>query len=380
MSPSFHQRLRPLLLYVLIAVGCVFLWRWSKQSEPATPAKRAPQTREARARPAPAPREDLGAAERNTIQIFNAVSPSVVSVANRGLVRDLFGFQVYEVPQGAGSGFIWDKEGHVISNYHVVHRASAVTVTLRDGTTYDAKLVGVDPDHDIAVLKIDAPPDTLVPVTSGSSRDLQVGQKVLAIGNPFGLDTSLSVGIVSALGRTIDSMSGRRIHDVIQTDAAINPGNSGGPLLDSAGRLIGINTAIISPSGAYAGIGFAVPVDTVRRIVPQLIESGEVRRAGLGVQIVPDHIARKSGVEGVPILLAIPGGAAAQAGLQGLRQTRSGQVQFGDILVAVDDTPVTCNDELLAILDRLNAGDRVSLTCVRDGKRRSVDIVLQELR
>lgn len=355
------------------------LWR---STLPRVEEKRGHTEPAGAALPAPEPAlkgDDLGSVEQNTIHIFERASASVVSVANRAMVRDLFGFQLYEIPRGAGSGFMWDRDGHIISNYHVVHEASAITVTLRDGASFEAQLVGVDPDHDIAVLRITAPADSLVPLSVGTSGGLLVGQRVLAIGNPFGLDTSLSVGVVSALGRSIVSMTQRRIHDVIQTDAAINPGNSGGPLLDSAGRLIGINTAIISPSGAYAGIGFAVPVDTVRRVVPQLIKHGRVRRVGLGIQIIPDHMSREWGVDGVAILRCLPGGAAAACGLRGLRQSRRDGVVLGDILVGVDGEQIHGNDDLLAVLDRHEAGDTVSVTYKRDGEEDTREIVLQHL-
>ena len=355
------------------------LWR---STLPRVEEKRGHTEPAGAALPAPEPAlkgDDLGSVEQNTIHIFERASASVVSVANRAMVRDLFGFQLYEIPRGAGSGFMWDRDGHIISNYHVVHEASAITVTLRDGASFEAQLVGVDPDHDIAVLRITAPADSLVPLSVGTSGGLLVGQRVLAIGNPFGLDTSLSVGVVSALGRSIVSMTQRRIHDVIQTDAAINPGNSGGPLLDSAGRLIGINTAIISPSGAYAGIGFAVPVDTVRRVVPQLIKHGRVRRVGLGIQIIPDHMSREWGVDGVAILRRLPGGAAAACGLRGLRQSRRDGVVLGDILVGVDGEQIHGNDDLLAVLDRHEAGDTVSVTYKRDGEEDTREIVLQHL-
>ena len=321
--------------------------------------------------------DDLGADERRTIEVYRTASASVVSVANKALVRDFFGFQVYEVPQGAGSGFVWDDQGHIISNFHVVYGASAVSVTFKDGTGYDAEVVGVSPDHDLAVLRIQAPAAALAPLAVGASRGLQVGQRVLAIGNPFGLDTSLSVGVVSALGRTITSMTGRRIPDVVQTDAAINPGNSGGPLLDSAGRLIGVNTAIVSPSGGYAGVGFAVPVDTVKRVVPQLIQYGKPRRAGLGIQVVPDHIAQEYGIDGVAVLSVAPGGAAARAGLRGMRQVGRARVQGGDVLVEVDGRPVHTMDDLLDALDRHDVGDAASLVFLRDGQRLTAEATLQ---
>ncbi len=321
-----------------------------------------------------------GAEEERTIAIFEQVSPSVVSVANRALMRGgFFGLQIVEVPGATGSGFVWDRKGHIISNYHVVHNASAIDVTMRDGTTYAAHLVGVDPDHDLAVLRIEAPADSLRPVSLGASRNLRVGQRVLAIGNPFGLDTSLSIGIVSALGRTITSMTERRIYDVIQTDAAINPGNSGGPLLDSCGAVIGINTAILSPSGAYAGVGFAVPVDTIARLIPQLVEHGRANRAGLGVRLVPDHISRKSGVEGAAILDVVRGGTAAQAGLTGMQRGPAGRWIFGDVVVAIEGTRVTCVDDLLSVLDRLKVGDSVALDVKSGQRERSIQLELQSV-
>lgn len=317
--------------------------------------------------------------ERRTVEIFERVSPSVVSVANRALVRGgFFGLTLYEMEQGAGSGFVWDKRGHIISNYHVIHKASSINVTLRDGTTYEARVVGVDPDRDLAVLKIEAPDRVLVPVDVGASQDLRVGQMALAIGNPFGLDTTLTVGVVSALGRTITSMTDRKISDVIQTDTAINPGNSGGPLLDSQGRLIGVNTAIVSPSGAYAGVGFAVPVDTVKRIVPQLIEHGRVRRAGMGVELLPDHMSRRSGVAGVGILSVLPNGPAARAGLEGVRQLRGG-LYFGDIIVSVADVPVASTDDYAAVMDECKGGETVKVVVLRDGREREVRVTLQDL-
>jgi S1-C subfamily serine protease len=300
-------------------------------------------------------------------------------VANKALVSDFFGLEVYEIPQGAGSGFVWDTEGHIVSNFHVVHRASALSVTFPDGSSFEATLVGIDPGHDLAVLRVKAPAEKLVSVELGSSAALRVGQKAFAIGNPFGLDTSLSAGIVSALGRTMTAMNGQTIHEVIQTDAAINPGNSGGPLLDAAGRLIGVNTAIVSTSGGYAGVGFAVPSDTVRRIVPQLISRGRASRAGFGIRLVPDHLTRQSGVSGAAILQVVPGGAAERAGLRGVARDRGGRLRFGDVVTALDGSPVRSNDDLTALLDRMSVGDRARLTCRRDGRDREVEVTLHDL-
>jgi len=325
------------------------------------------------------PRGGKAASDNEAIEVYKSVSPSVVAVANNALVRrGIFSFQLYEVPQGAGSGFVWDKKGHIVSNYHVVYEASTLTVSFPDGTRYDAKLVGVAPDYDLAVLKIDAPPEKLTPVSLSPSRDLQVGQRVYAIGNPFGLDTTLSSGIVSALGRTITSMTDRKIYDVIQTDTAINPGNSGGPLLGSSGKLIGVNTAIVSPTGANAGIGFAVPSDTVARVVPQLIEKGHVTRAGLGVQLVPDHVTARAGIEGVAVFAIYDRTPAASSGLAGLSVSRNGDLVFGDIIASVNKVPVRTIEDLQAVLDPLKPGDRVALTVQRAGKTRNLSLTLVE--
>lgn len=325
------------------------------------------------------PQVERSATESKATEVYKRVSPSVVSVANNALVRSgLFGFQLYEVPQGAGSGFVWDKKGHIVSNYHVVYQANTLTVTFPDGTRYNAKLVGIAPDYDLAVLLIDAPPEKLTPVTVAPSRDLQVGQQVYAIGNPFGLDTTLSAGIVSALGRTITSMTERKIYDVIQTDTAINPGNSGGPLLMGSGNLIGVNTAILSPSGASAGIGFAVPSDTVSRVVPQLIEKGRVTRAGLGVQLLPDHVTARAEIRGVAIYAVFEQTPAAAAGLQGIGVNRLGDLVFGDVIAAVDKVPVRTIEDLQAILDPRKPGERVTLTVVRADKTRELALPLVE--
>ncbi len=324
--------------------------------------------------------EALCAEERSRIEVFKRASPGVVSVANKAIVQDFFTARIYEVPQGVGSGFVWDKQGHLVSNFHVVYRASAIRVTLHDGSVYEAEVVGADPDHDIVVLRINAPPERLTPLPLASSRNLQVGQTVLAIGNPFGFDTSLSMGVVSALGRNIQSMTGRTIYDVIQTDAAINPGNSGGPLLNSSGRVIGMNTAIVSPSGAYAGVGFAVPVDVIRRIVPQLIARGVAQQAGLGLQLVHPIVAQRLGVEeGLVVLRTQPRGPADRAGLQGLRKNRRGQIEMGDILLEAAGRRLRTADDLMAVLDQCQAGEWVELLIRRGSTLRTVQVQLLEL-
>lgn len=307
--------------------------------------------------------------EKNTIEIFQRTSPAVVFITSLVLRRDFFTLDVFEIPKGTGSGFIWDKVGHIVTNYHVVEGASSLNITLSDNATYEAELIGVAPSKDLAVLKVRAPSNLLTAIPLGSSASLQVGQKVLAIGNPFGLDHTLTVGVVSALGREITSMTGRKIHNVIQTDAAINPGNSGGPLLDSQGRLIGVNTAIIAPSGASAGIGFAIPVDTVKRVVPQLIRYGKFIRAGLGISVVSDSIAQRLGVKGVIVARVNPRSNAEKAGLQGISRTRRGEYILGDIILSVDQTPIKNYDELAYVLEKYEVGDTVELEILRDKKK-----------
>jgi len=267
----------------------------------------------------------LTAEEARNIEIFRRASVSVVYITNVAVRRDFF-FDVLQIPQGSGTGFFWDREGHVVTNYHVVEGANRISITLADQSSWDAELIGVAPEHDLAVLKIAAPAERLVPLAVGHSSDLLVGRQVLAVGNPFGLDQSLTVGVISALGRELQSPAGRTIRDVIQTDAAINPGNSGGPLLDSKGRLIGVNTAIYSPSGASAGIGFAVPADTVRRLVPQLISFGKPIEPGIdGVQWLSAYLASRSGIQGAVVQFVEPQSYGDRLGLAGIRATRSGR-------------------------------------------------------
>lgn len=321
----------------------------------------------------------FSADERATIAVFEKAARSVVFIASSAIRRRPWSLNLFEVPQGAGTGFVWSREGHIVTNFHVVYRADAITVTMADGSDYEARVVGIDPDHDLAVLQILASRDQLVPIEVGSSQNLRVGQKVLAIGNPFGLDHTLTTGVVSALGRTIKSLTDRTIEGVIQTDAAINPGNSGGPLLDSAGRLIGINTQIVSPSGAFAGIGFAVPVDTINRIVPELIKHGRVIRPGLGVSLIQDSVARRWAIKGVVIGQVAEGSAAMRAGLQGVRINAAGRIELGDVITRVDGEPVEVVDDLMVILDRHRVGDHVSVEYARDGRRREVTVTLQAL-
>lgn len=328
---------------------------------------------------APIP-QGLSGSERRTIEIFREAADSVVSITTTSLRRSPFSMNVMEIPRGSGSGFIWDLDGHVVTNFHVIESGQRFSVTLADQTTWDARVVGIEPNKDLAVLRIEAPPDVLKPLRPGASRELVVGQQVLAIGNPFGLDQTLTVGVVSALGRELESPGGRQIRDLVQTDAAINPGNSGGPLLDSSGRLIGVNTAIYSPSGASAGIGFAVPVDTVKRLVPQLIQHGRSIQPGIGIVPLPDSYGRRLRLEGVLIRRVVPGGPADQAGIRGLSSDRRGRPLLGDRIVAVNDETVEGLDDLLYAFERAGVGRSVRLTVVApDGADRQVEVELVSL-
>ena len=318
--------------------------------------------------------------EQRAISLFEQAKASVVYITTLVYRRDLFSFNVFEIPQGTGSGFIWDEAGHIVTNFHVVYEAQDVQVTLFNGTVFKAEVVGRAPDKDLATLRIRAPGEKLRPILIGTSADLKVGQSVYAIGNPFGLDQTLTTGIISALGREIESLTRRPIRDVIQTDAAINPGNSGGPLLDSAGRLIGVNTAIYSPSGAYAGVGFAVPVDIVSRTVPQLIAYGKVSRPGLGIQIVTDSVARQVGIkEGVLVLNVDSQGEAARAGVMPTRYDSSGDIVLGDIIIAIEGQSIQTSDDLDNTLERYNVGDEVRVEVIREGRRRTLRVRLQEV-
>jgi S1-C subfamily serine protease len=326
------------------------------------------------------PRGPLLAGEQATIDLFERARASVAYISTQTRVVDSWTRNVFSVPRGTGSGFVWDGDGHVVSNYHVVAGASSARVRLSDGRDAAASLVGVSPAHDLAVLKLDlgkAP----APLPLGSSHDLRVGQTTLAIGNPFGLDFTLTTGIISALDRALPSEDGRSlIEHLIQTDAAINPGNSGGPLLDSAGRVIGVNTAIFSPSGASAGVGFAIPADTVNRVVPQLIARGRYTRAALGVQVdeqLNRLITQRMGVSGVAILRTTAGSTAEAAGLRGVRPQRDGTILPGDVIVAVEARPVDSVARLTGRLDDHDVGDTVRLTVLRDGKRVDIPVRLQ---
>jgi S1-C subfamily serine protease len=328
---------------------------------------------------APIP-EGLSGEEKRDIEVFRRAQPSVVYITSLALRRSLFSFDVQQIPQGTGSGFVWDRRGHIVTNFHVIQEGDAFAVTLSDQSEWEAKVAGAAPAKDLAVLKITAPADRLVPLALGASRGLLVGQRVLAVGNPFGLDHSLTVGVVSALGRELQSPSGRRIRDVIQTDAAINPGNSGGPLLDSAGRLIGVNTAIFSPTGASAGIGFAVPVDTVNRLVPQLIERGRAVEAGIGATFIPESYNAQLGISGVALAEVAPNGPAVRAGLTGVQITRARRIVLGDRILAVDGKPVRSEDDVRDVFEAAGIGATVTLTIARGEQKRDVKIQLVQVQ
>lgn len=359
------KKLSPFLVLFLLLFGL-----WLIFGQPV----RSPLNPEAIPRSVTA-RGDLAADEQNTIEIFKKNSSSVVYVTSTALRRGLFSLNAVEIPQGTGSGFVWDNEGRIVTNYHVISDANSVQITMADNSTWKAVLVGASPDKDIAVLQINAPKKLLQPITVGESANLLVGQKVYAIGNPFGLDRTITSGIISALGRQIKSVSGRMIHGMIQTDAAINPGNSGGPLLDSAGRLIGVNTAIYSPSGAYAGIGFAVPVSEVNRVVPELIKFGRIIRPGLGATLADENLNANLGVDGVLILGLEKNGPADKAGLRATTQYM-GEIILGDIIVAIAGSKVDSYDAIRTELERFKVGDEVTVTVVRDGSPVDVPVRL----
>jgi S1-C subfamily serine protease len=366
----FERLVRNLLFLVLFGALGAMAWAqvqpWLVRYEPVTPVV--------------TPRGELAADEKATIALFEQASPAVVYITTIARVVDLWTRNVFEVPRGTGSGFVWDNHGHIVTNWHVVRDAQKAQVRLADQRRFNAELVGASPVHDLAVLRIKVPLNPPPRLALGSSLDLKVGQKVFAIGNPFGLDHTLTSGIISALDRAIPGDDGVPIEHLIQTDAAINPGNSGGPLLDSAGRVIGVNTAIYSPSGAYAGIGFAVPIDTVSRVVPQLIAHGRYRRPALGITASDELSARVSaalGVEGVLVLEVQPGSAAARAGLRGTRENADGEIAAGDVITTVNGLPVTRLGELLAALDRYQPGERIMLGVYREGRLLQLPVTLQ---
>jgi S1-C subfamily serine protease len=315
--------------------------------------------------------------ERNTIEVVRKTRNTVVYITNLQYVHDFFFSSDEPVPQGSGSGFVWDDQGHIVTNFHVINQGDKYMVSLPDQRQVEATLVGRDPTKDIAVLKLGERVAGLAPVTIGTSRDLQVGQKVIAVGNPFGFDHTVTKGIVSALGRSMPGAGGFTIRDMIQTDASINPGNSGGPLLDSAGELIGMNTVIVSPSGASSGVGFAVPVDTIKKIVPQIIQFGKVTRPDIGgISFVRDEVAQRAGIKGAIILEVARPSQAYDLGLRGLYRDTVGRLLIRDVITGVDAAKVESYDDLFGALDGYKIGDKVTLTVSKEGKERKVQIRL----
>jgi len=362
-APMWRQKAATLLLAAALSLGGVS----------------APMPVEATA----AVKRRLTQEEKLTVDLFNRNTPSVVNVTNLSARQDAFTLDVTEVPIGTGSGFMWDDDGHILTNCHVIEGAQDLMVTLQGGAEYRVKVVGADPDKDVAVLEIVLSPEDkqpeLKPITLGTSADLVVGQKVYAIGNPFGLDHTLTTGVISGLGREINSgISGRPIQDIIQTDAAINPGNSGGPLIDSAGNLIGINTAIFSASGTSSGIGFAIPVDAVRSSAAQIIQYGKVTRPVLGISFAPDQASAQLGVQGILVLDARKGGPAWKAGIKGTTRDDYGRLVIGDIIVTVNGTRVIRGSDLYKVLDKKTVGDTLDLEVLRERSKEHVEVTLEE--
>lgn len=325
-------------------------------------------------------RGELSDVEKTNIEIFRQASPSVVYITTLAEMVNLWTRDIARIPRGTGSGFIWDKHGHIITNYHVLEGASTIRIRLSDQRTFNAELVGASPHHDIAVLRMPIVSNMPSALPIGTSHDLQVGQMMYAIGNPFGLDQTLTTGIVSALNRSLYNDSGSQIKGLIQTDAAINPGNSGGPLLDSAGRLVGINTAIYSPSGAYAGIGLAVPVDTVNRIVPQLIAHGKYERPKLGITIdneLNKLITSQYGIKGVAVIEVQQGSPAEVAGLKGIEMMDRSHLVAGDIILGIDEHEIDDISTLLTTLENYHIGDKVKLKYLREKKENTISIILK---
>ena len=383
-GPSHRVELLLAVPLSLLLFAAVF-WRLSSPSDagaaPALSMQSLSQLADPLAPDALAPQAvaDLLPEERGTVELFHKASPSVVHVTNLGLARTWGSRNLTEVPQGTGTGFLWDDRGHVVTNFHVVQNSDQLRVTL-GAQTFEAEVIGAAAHRDLAVLKLKHAPETLLRgLARGSSSELLVGQRVFAIGNPFGLDQTLTTGVISGLGREIRSVSGHKIHDMIQTDAAINPGNSGGPLLDSRGRLIGVNTAIVSPSGAYAGIGFAVPVDVVNTVVPQLIEFQSETRPGLGVVLFEDTFLRRYGIEGVAIEQVLEDSAAEEAGLISAQRDSSGRLLV-DVIQGVNGRPVRARNDLFDALDGRSVGDEVELLVRRGSQLNKHRVKLQQIR
>lgn len=367
---------RILLWALLLTAGFLAGTSWkfgdhTSENVPDSPGTEAPSIESAEP-----PARDLKPNELETIRLFEGAAPSVAFITTVNVRMDYWTRNIMEIPRGTGSAFVWDRKGHIVTNYHVIRGADRAQVTLSDRTTWEAEVVGTAPEKDLAVLRIEAPTNKLFPIRVGGSDNLKVGQDVFAIGNPFGLDQTLTTGIISALGREIKSVAGIPIREVIQTDAAINPGNSGGPLLDSDGLLIGVNTAIYSPSGTYAGIGFSIPVDVVRWVVPELIRYGKVKRPTLGVELATSNQARRLGLEGALVLGLQKGGPAERSGIRPTYRDRYGHIQLGDVIVGLNGQPVTSPNDLFLELEKYEAGAKVEVVVRREGEEIRIPAVL----
>jgi len=361
-----------MLAVVLLGVGFFVGSSWKNSDSTQTETTQEPQiklTEESVQQIAE--RKELTSNELSIIDLFENATPSVTFITTSNVRRDYYSRNVQEIPRGTGSGFVWDKDGHIITNFHVIQGADRAQVTLADQSTWSASLVGHAPEKDLAVLKIDAPPNLLKPLSVES---------VFAIGNPFGFDQTLTTGVISALGREITGVDGSIIKDAVQTDAAINPGNSGGPLLDSRGKLIGVNTSIYSPSGAYAGIGFSIPVDAVSWVIPELIEHGKILRPTMGVEMAPERSLARLGYEGILVMNVFEGSAAEKAEIQSTYRDRSGRIILGDIIIGMDQHEIKSRNDLRLVLENYKPGDEVMLTVLRNDERVEVVLVLDEAR
>jgi S1-C subfamily serine protease len=379
MSTGSNDRSAIRLLAIGLIIGLGAYWAGSRYGKP------SPTSVNALHLAAPTSDNTLDAFEAENVRIYKQASPAVANVVTRTVEYDFF-FNPVPV-EGAGSGFVIDTDGHILTNYHVIQGAQTIEVTLGDRSRFKAKLIGVDTRNDLALIKIDPGTRKLTTLPLGDSRNLLVGQRVLAIGNPFGFQSTLTTGVVSSLGRTVQTGENTFIDEAIQTDAAINRGNSGGPLLNSHGEVIGINSAIYAPTGTTAGIGFAIPVNTARRVAEDLIKTGRVRRATLGIEgrgLWPGlaEALNLSVQQGILVERVTPGGPAAQAGIHGgthsmvagLQELRTG----GDVLVAWDDKPLATQMDLNLLLNRAWPGDNVTLSLMRDGKKITVPVKLGE--
>jgi len=362
------MRDRSILIVALVLVAGLGVYTAQPYIERSVYSATAPRTVE--------PRGNLSDIERSTIELFQRVSPSVVQVVGQAASPDMLPSENAEATTQSGTGFVWDRAGHIVTNSHVVQGTNAVAVRFASGEVLRAKIVGVTPNYDLAVLEAENARSLPSPIAIGSSGDLKVGQSVFAIGNPFGLDQSLTTGIISALKRRLPTSNGREIANVIQTDAAINPGNSGGPLLDSAGRVIGVNTAILSPSGTSAGIGFAIPVDVVNRIVPEIISKGYVPTPGIGIATASEAVTTRAGVEGVIVVSVVPGSSAERAGLRGIDPNSR---TLGDVIVGVDGKAVHRLADLTEALEQSGVGNHVKLTVRRGDRDTSVDVEVTDI-